>query len=57
MKVYLCYKCIISPNTELLYTEELIEKVVDTEVKALTWKLEFPPTEYEWRDYVVFDVE
>ncbi len=53
MKVYLCYEC----TYDYCDIRKYVEKVVDTELKAYEWQEDKVATEFEWREYVMVEVE
>lgn len=57
MNVYICYEVVYNPgSTDIIF----LEKVVDSEEKALEWVSEAEPTTTswpEWRKYECFKVE
>jgi hypothetical protein len=53
VKVYLGFECHYNGCDVF----ESVERVFDDETKALVWKEEFEPDEWEWRKYTEFEVE
>lgn len=53
MKAFLCY----SNYYDYCNVHRDVEKVVDTEEKAIEWELSREATEQEWNSYVEWEVE